>query len=135
MTTLKGKMSVFGGPSDKGVAADEGLALFERQDLCAPICAGLFLDHQPWGTSGLARRLDPDAFYIACRWNYRTHPRSFLRRIHVEVHGPHGRILMARPVDWGPNANTHRIADLSPGLARALGVETDDEVTVIIPDA
>src|SRR5258707_15251413 len=36
------------------------------------------------------------------------------------------------PVDWGPNIKTGRIADLSPGGAAALGLKTDDIVTVTL---
>jgi hypothetical protein len=44
-----------------------------------------------------------------------------------------GIALTAFPSDWGPNENTGRIADLSPGLMTDLGIETDDEVTVVYP--
>ena len=37
---------------------------------------------------------------------------------------------MALPADWGPNEKTGRVADLSPGLMEALGIDTDDEVEV-----
>jgi uncharacterized protein (TIGR02594 family) len=40
---------------------------------------------------------------------------------------------MVRPVDWGPNANTGRVIDVSPGVMAALGLKTDDTVTVTIP--
>src|SRR5215831_7850460 len=63
---LVGKCSWFGGPNDTGVAPDEGLAFIYDVDE-AP---HLFLDEQPIGTTGLARRLDPDVYYIACRWDY-----------------------------------------------------------------
>lgn len=49
--TLNGKMSVFGGPNDPGVAPDEGLALFEAADVSAN--PDLFLPTQPNGTTGL----------------------------------------------------------------------------------
>lgn len=35
-----------------------------------------------------------------------------------------------QPVDWGPNEKTGRVSDLSPGLMKALGITTDDVVTV-----
>ena len=38
----------------------------------------------------------------------------------------------ARPVDWGPHISTGRVADLSPGLAAALGLRTDDVVRITI---
>jgi len=46
-----------------------------------------------------------------------------------------GKEFLAWPADWGPNENTGRVADLSPGLMEALGLNTDDEVEVIYPNA
>ena len=43
-----------------------------------------------------------------------------------------GRAADARPVDWGPHISTGRVADLSPGLAAALGLQTDDVVRITI---
>ncbi len=37
-------------------------------------------------------------------------------------------------VDWGPNEDTGRTFDLSPGLAERLGVETGDRVMVEFRD-
>lgn len=129
--TLQGKMSHFGGPDDHGVKADEGLALWDASDFSnAP--PGIFLDSQPPGTTGLARRLNPAANYLACRWNYSVTPRDFLRKTLVTVTA-NGKSLTAQPVDWGPNIATGRIADLSPGLERALGLTTDQTCTVQIP--
>ncbi len=127
---LAGKMSIFGGPSDSGVAPDEGLALVEAGEVDK--FAGFFLPDQPPGTTGLARRLDPKSFYLACRWNYKMTPRAFLQGISVAVTA-NGKTLQARPIDWGPNENTGRIADLSPGLADALGLKTDDTCAIVIP--
>lgn len=128
--SISGRMSVFGGPSDTGVAADEGLALVEPAELAK--FDGFFLPEQPPGTTGLARRLDPASHYIACRWDYKATSRAFLQGTTVAVTA-HGKTLQARPVDWGPNARTGRIADLSPGLAGALGLKTDDVCEVVIP--
>ena len=44
-----------------------------------------------------------------------------------------GREFEAFPADWGPNVNTGRVADLSPSLLDALGIETDDVVEVTFP--
>src|SRR6476659_8565060 len=78
---LKGKVSWFGGPDDTGVSPSEGLAfIYEVSD-----CPQLFLPSQPPGTSGLARRLDPDVFYIACRWDYDIHPKTILCGMQVRV--------------------------------------------------
>src|SRR5262249_46123228 len=78
-------------------------------------------------------RLNPDKYYFACRWDYNDTPKEFLKRALARVENPsNGRAADARPVDWGPNIATGRAADLSPGLAAALGLETDDVVRITI---
>jgi hypothetical protein len=130
---VKGKMSTFGGPHDLGMAANEDLALFTKADLQDPKYAYLFLPASPPGTSGLGRRLNPDRYYFACRWNYADTPKEFLRRALARVENPqNGRTVDARPVDWGPHPSTGRVADLSPGLAAALGLNTEDIVRITI---
>jgi hypothetical protein len=130
---VEGKMSTFGGPHDLGMAANEDLALFTKADLQDPKYAYLFLPASPPGTSGLGRRLNPNQYYFACRWNYAETPREFLRRALARVENPaNGRAADARAVDWGPNPSTGRVADLSPALAAALGLNTDDIVRITI---
>src|SRR5205823_7641002 len=130
---VEGKMSTFGGPHDLGMAANEDLALFSKADLQNPKYTYLFLPASPPGTSGLGRRLNPDQYYFACRWDYAATPKEFLRRALARVENPaNGRAADARPVDWGPHPSTGRVADLSPGLAAALGLNTDDVVTITI---
>jgi N-acetylmuramoyl-L-alanine amidase len=130
---VEGKMSTFGGPQDLGMAANEDLALFTKADLQDPKYAYLFLPASPPGTSGLGRRLNPDQYYFACRWDYSVTPREFLRHALARVENPaNGRAADARPVDWGPHPSTGRVADLSPGLAAALGLNTDDIVRITI---
>lgn len=130
MTSFRGKVSWFGGPEDMGVSPSEGLAfIYDVSD--AP---DLFLDEQPPGTSGLARRLDPEEYFIATRWDYDVYPKSELLDMTVLVRNVKtGRALLAKPADWGPNENTGRVADLSHGLLTALDLETDDEVEVEFP--
>jgi hypothetical protein len=124
-------MSTFGGPEDTGVGPDEGLALVD--DKTYEGLREYFLPQQPPGTTGLARRLNPDKFYIACRWDYKLTPKRFLRQSMVRVTNLlDGKTAQAKPVDWGPNVKTKRVADLSPGLAAALALETDDEVEVTL---
>jgi hypothetical protein len=130
---VEGKMSTFGGPKDTGMSADEGLALFTQADLQDPKYSYLFLPTPPPGTTGLGRRLNPEKYYFACRWNYNDTPKEFLKRALARVENPsNGRAADARPVDWGPNIATGRVADLSPGLAAALGLQTDDVVRITI---
>lgn len=130
MTNLRGKVSWFGGPEDMGVAPDEGLAFYyDVSD--AP---QLFLDQQPAGTTGLARRLDPETFYIATRWDYDIYPKSMLPDMKVVVRNVvTGKAVLATPADWGPNENTGRVADISPAVMEALALSTDDEVEVEFP--
>ena len=90
-----------------------------------------FLPEQPPATTGLARRLNPEKFYLACRWDYKHSSPSSLKRILVKVTNPaNGRTAYAKPIDWGPHVKTGRVADLSPGLAKRLGLRTNDIVEV-----
>jgi hypothetical protein len=124
----EGKMSTFGGPKDTGMSATEGLSLFGSP--AAFVKAGIgdwLLSADKAGASGLGRRLDPTKFYVACRWAYKTTPAAFLRTALIRVSNPkNNKSQVARAVDWGPNAKTGRAADLSPGLAKALGLNTND---------
>jgi hypothetical protein len=133
--TLDGTMSHFGGPGDPGVTPEEGLSLFSG-DADVQANPDLFLPTQPPNTSGLARRLNPDAMYIACRWNLSVTPKSFLKlkTTKVKVTNPaNGKMVEARPADTGPALETGRVADLSLGLETALGLSTDKLCHVEIP--
>jgi N-acetylmuramoyl-L-alanine amidase len=127
---VKGSCSWFGGPGDQGVDADEDLAfLYDFED--AP---HLFLYDHPPGTTGLARRLDPGVFYVACRWDYDRTPKEMLREQSRKARvSAGGKSFLAYPADWGPHQDTGRVADLSPALMDALGLATDGEVEVTYP--
>lgn len=130
---LRGKVSWFGGPDDEGVDADEDLALYWEEDQVA-LHPELFLSQQPEGTTGLARRLDPETLYIACRWNYDEYSKDELREMWVRVRAPAtGKTVLCRPVDWGPHEDTNRIADVSSATLEELDIDTDDEVEVTFP--
>lgn len=144
--TFTGKVSHFGGPQDMGVSPSENLALYP--DPRGKLPGSLFLAEQPAGTTGTARRLNPNAFYIAMRWAYQrgdcgtdhnglgvrlpvTTPRSWLINNQIKLINPRtGKELWARAVDWGPNGRTKRIADVSPGVMKQLGLATDDEIKI-----
>ncbi len=127
--TMTGTCSTFGGPHDTGVSLREGLALYEYKDAINSPLTHLFI--QPLDPKwGLARQLNPWALYCAMRWNYSIISRDVLRRAEVRVKALSDAMVVCRAVDWGPNANTGRIIDLSPGAAKDLGVSTDDVVTV-----
>jgi N-acetylmuramoyl-L-alanine amidase len=125
----KGRMSTFGGPTDTGVSPSEGLAFITSIEQ-AP---HLFLPYQPTGTTGLARRLNTWVPYLACRWDYSTTSKELLRSGAMALVRANNMVMKAFPADWGPHQDTGRIADLSPGLADALGLDTDDECEVIFP--
>jgi hypothetical protein len=128
----KGKMSHFGGPDDTtGMTADEGLAFHydineDNQQLFLPVNED----------TGLARQLNPFVNYVACRWDYNRTPKEMLassgQRALVRSVAT-GRSALAWPADWGPNENTGRVADLSPGLCEVLDLDTDDLVEVTYP--
>lgn len=128
--SITGPVSTFGGPNDTGVSPSEGLALFSKDDLWKPISVGLFLPTQPPGTTGVARRLNPKALYIAMRWDYKELPVDKLRGMTVTVSANGKSVPGVRPVDWGPNIGTARVMDISPGLAKVLNLATDGEATV-----
>lgn len=132
---LRGKCSYFGGPNDTGVKPDEGLALVERSEFGHGAWGGIFLPAQPAGTTGLARALNPDAHYVACWWDYGETSRQYLQGIKVVVKNTaNGKVATdVRPVDKGPNPNTGRVMDISPGLMAFLGAATDDVLEVDIP--
>lgn len=130
----RGKVSHFGGPNDAGVTPSEGLAFIYD----AKTAPWLFLPAQPSGTTGLARRLDPNVPYLAMRWDYSVYPKEMLASMEFAalITAPKtGRSFLAWPSDWGPHEEKTggRIADISPGLMTALGIQTDDEVEVIFP--
>jgi N-acetylmuramoyl-L-alanine amidase len=133
---VEGKCSYFGGPDDPGVSPTEGLAfIYTTED--KPV---LFLSYQPEGTTGLARRLNPDEPYVACRWPYTSETKPKWREVLLKemalVYAPKtGKSIKCYPSDWGPHEEKTggRIADLSPSAMEYLGLETDDEVVVTFP--
>lgn len=137
----QGKVSCFGGPHDSGVGSAEGLSCIEPGDLAEWWFSRCF-GPQPAGTTGLARRLNPDAFYLAMRWHYGAEngipgdilpgwTREQVRRAAFKV-SANGKSIIAQAADWGPDLDPHdaaaaeRVADLSPGIFAALSLDTDD---------
>jgi hypothetical protein len=126
-----GKISEFGGSWDSGVSSSEGLALYERYE----DRPDLFLDYQPLKmpheapgrTTGLARRLNPNKYYCAMRWDYSITPKEMLRNCLVQITYKN-RMVIAPPVDWGPNPDTKRIIDASKKVLVDLCCPTDAEV-------
>lgn len=135
----QGKVSCFGGPLDTGVGPNEGLSCIDPDDLGEWWFSRLF-GPQPRGTTGLARRLNPDAFYLAMDWAYGSFQgvkgnilpgwtREQVRRAVFKVEA-NGKTIYAQSADWGPDPSLGRVADLSPGIFAFLGLKTDDSAVI-----
>jgi hypothetical protein len=132
--TFRGRTATWGGPNDAGLTPDEGLALILPSELSR--FSEYFLPAQPPGTTGLARRLNPDSYYMSARWDFSVTSKEFLKTNLVLVRNPkNGKSARALPVDWGPPARTGRAAEISPGLANYLDVITNEEIEFEIPQA
>jgi hypothetical protein len=126
----RGKISTFGGPNDTGMRPGEGLAIVESDNFDQYVAKfpNLFLDRNK---GPLGRNLNPKEPYLAARWDYHLTPRKSLINLPITVTNPlTGKSAQAIAVDFGPNNKTHRVADLSPGLADHLGLQTDEEAVV-----
>jgi hypothetical protein len=128
-------MSTFGGWGDPGMTKTENLAWIETEPQAAAY-PGFFNPRK--GFEGFAWRLRKDDVpYIACRWDYRVLPKSYLAQPTTwatVTNVTTGKSMKARAIDWGPDEEkTGRAADLSPFIAEKLGLKTDDIVEVTIP--
>lgn len=125
MYTRTGKCSSFGGSHDTGVAPKEPLALYPKV---------------------LARSLDDPIYnphYCALRWDYarttkslgvsRAEALTWLRHQEVFV-SANGVTVACTPVDYGPARSTGRLIDVGPDVLKVLGLETDDFVSVALPN-
>ena len=120
---VRGPVSQFGGPNDTGVSATEtGAVTGER----------LRLMNSPLNASDATIATRPEDFYfIAMRWDYTPHGRSFWVNARILVVNPaNGRRVVLRPVDWGPHTNTGRVLDISPEAISDLGADTDENLLV-----
>jgi hypothetical protein len=102
-----GKVSWFGGPEDHKIAHSK-VALYDIE----------------------AGNLNPESFYCALRFDSSI-KRSRLKRAVVSITANY-KTIEARLVDWGPHIRTGRIIDCSPGILKALNIETDDTARVEI---
>ena len=142
VVSRRGKMSTFGGAADTGMREDEGLAIVGTDNFAAVVArhealhpgVPLFTTAQNATGKPLGRALNPDAFYIACRWDYDHEiARKDLVKCTIRVRNALTEAEKeAVATDWGPHERTGRVADLSPGLAEALGLRTDDECVVLV---
>jgi hypothetical protein len=125
LPTSRGKITIFGGPRDRGIKPDDKLAL----------------PTGPHGVYERVRNLNPKSFYCAMRWNYHVQhmtPEEVKRwwankKIRVG-NTKNDAAVVVRAVDYGPHENTGFDIGLSPGAAEALGVEIGDEVDIALAD-
>ena len=125
LPSTHGKISVFGGPKDRGIKADDKLAL----------------PTGPHGVYERVRSLNPKSFYCSMRWNYHVQhltpeevKRWWANKKLLITNAKNGNAVIARAVDYGPHENTGLDIGLSPGAAEALGVEIGDEVDIALAD-
>lgn len=129
MIKIIGKLSTFGGPLDQGMTDGEGCAAYEHSE--ADRRPDLFVPRSSDFTQGTGRRLRTDSFYIAVRYPKDERSRDFWQKAQWRVINPRtGQWVACSLVDWGPAESTGRVVDASPAVARALRVETNDEVEV-----
>lgn len=133
----RGRLSTFGGPDDKGMAGgaadrdgkvDTGLTLYEPAE--ADRADALFMPGLP--SVLVWKRLRIHANYIALPFMDSAAVQPFRRQLQMADFkvSANDKVIVARLVDRGPHYTTKRMIDLSPGLAIALGVKTDDVVDV-----
>lgn len=127
----KGKISVFGGPSDTGMTLTEGLSIFEHHE--ADLRPDLFTPRSSDLSIGTSKRLNPKAYYFAYRFPLNPRPsRAILQATQWLFRNPsNGRCCICWLADFGPHEDTGRKFDLSPGAANALLAETDQEVEAV----
>jgi hypothetical protein len=115
---VSGRVSWFGGRSDRGVTATETGAITGEN---------LRRLNTPADPSPSAARARPaQYYYVAMRFDYSVRGRSFWRNARLLVINPsNDQAIVVRPVDWGPHTRTRRILDLSPQAMRDLGIRTD----------
>ena len=120
-----GKVSVFGGPKDRGIKPEDKLAL----------------PTGPHGVYERVRSLNPKSFYCAMRWNYHVEHMSpeevkrwWANKKLLVTNPKSGAAIVVRAVDYGPHEKTGLDIGISPGAAEALGVEAGDEVDVAFAD-
>jgi len=121
-----GKVSVFGGPKDRGLKPDDKLDL----------------PTGPHFVYEQVRTLNAKSFYCSMRWQYqvlhmtREEVKRWWANKKILITNPKNKVsVVARAVDWGPHENTGFDIGVSPGAAEALGVEPGDEVEVALADS
>ncbi len=112
-------VTTFGGPRDHDIDPVTG--------------HDLNLNHLPIYPACTAHSLNPNAYYMAFRWDYTKPQTTFakLRSSYVRFYNPKTRLYaLAMPVDWGPSpvSPSKATIDVSEGTLKALGAEGGDKI-------
>ena len=125
LPAAQGKISIFGGPKDRGIKPEDKLAL----------------PTGPHGVYERVRSLNPKSFYCSMRWNYHVEhltpeevKRSWANKKLLVTNIKNGNAVVVRAVDYGPHENTGFDIGISPGAADTLGVEVGDAVDIAFAD-
>ncbi len=127
---FSGKFKTFGGPNHQGSGES---ALIGANLARSGAFARLFLKEVE-KDGDVLKQLNPEASYVAARWDYSLTNAAYLRSTLILVRNPKtGQTESAQAVDWGPNDKTGKAVDLSPGLKERLGLRDDDDVELELP--
>lgn len=121
---MTGRISIFGGQHDSGMAHGEGLSLFEHHE--ADLRPDLFSQRASDLTEGSSKRLKCNALYFAYRFPKAFNRSGLQHSLFWFLNPKNGLSLPLSLVDWGPHERTGRVFDLSPYAAELLRVQTDD---------
>jgi len=125
MKILSGKCSWFGGASDNTMTDKETLALYAT------------VNHN------LMNYPFFNQFYCAMRWDYK----KIAQNLNMDVPNAlkklrstqlclcfNDKMILVVPVDFGPHPSTNRLIDISYEAMKSLGCQTDNIISVIMPD-
>jgi hypothetical protein len=151
MKKVTGKISWFGGKLDATMSPKETLALYPNilypqsgnPDSIAKLNPKQTLALYPSITRDMMQYPFINPMYCAMRWNYKQIANALkmkqrfaikqLRKANITIEFKE-RMINVVPVDWGPDPKTNRIIDVSPLAMKTLNCQTDDEVTILLPD-
>lgn len=111
--------------NDKGMKDDEGLSLYEHKE--ADLRPDLFYPADQYPGKGTSKRLRHDAFFFSYMFPKGQYARRKLQLSPWVLKNPKtGKCVVAHLVDRGPAEWTGRVFDVSPRVAEALGMKTDE---------
>ncbi len=131
---IQGKGSHFGGPNDTGVSAQEPASftgeILRRVDTKNRLFAAIRATFLHRDVQVGSARPQPKS---TAWWNHIAAAKDAWANRRILVCNPaNSQCVVVQLIDWGPNANTDRIIDLSQGAMNALGAKTDDPLLMAL---